>query len=134
VSELGLNIIYLENWYNQPIHCPFCGQASDVEFRTGEVDCRHWLYTKYFEFLERSDRFECATGLPWGDEDADLTGKFEEKFGSAQEIVERNREKFFNLVEYQVNTASDIALIGFAPIDEELVAWGREEISPYEEC
>lgn len=120
-----LNTIYLENWNGQPIHCPFCGTALNPDSGSGVVDCRHWLYTQYAEFLERSDRYNVAIGFPPDDLEADIGSE-------AREIVERNRERFFNLVEYQIASVSDVTCVGFAPIDEELVYWGHREISPYQ--
>lgn len=130
MKENTFNAIYLENWYGQPIHCPFCGQAMDPEAGDGVVDCRHWLYTRYEDFLERSDRFNLVSGIPLEDHDAALSIEITEKFGNAWEIVEANREKFSNLVEYQIDTVSDVTWIGFAPIDAELVLFGHEAISP----
>ncbi len=107
--------ITLEKWYAQPVHCPFCGCATKLD--EPEVSCRHWLYTAYFEFLTRSERFNKVAGLP-EDLDPDMTTETTEKHGNNYEIINKNQHKFFNLVEYDLPTPSDGTLIGFAPIDE----------------
>ena len=121
--------IRLEGWYDQPVHCPFCGSATKSD--EPEVSCRHWLYTAYFEFLARSDRFNKIAGLPESLDD-ELSLEESKIFGDIYEVLEKNRSKINNLVEYELLSPGDITLIAFAPIDEELVGWGRNHISPYE--
>ena len=109
-------IVTLENWYDQSIHCPFCGSTNKVD--EPYFPCVHWLYTSYFEFLTRSKRFDEIAGLP-SHLDDELSLQEIEKYGSFKDIINKHRSKFYNLVEFQLVYQSDISLIAFAPIYEE---------------
>jgi hypothetical protein len=126
--EKNMQVVKLGGWYDWPVHCPFCGLPHDKD---GDiVGCRHLLYVFGLgQFFYRSKRFNTAVNLEsyadWGDE---LPTQVLQDLGGGEVICASI--DFSNHIQFQIESPSDIGLVGFACIDEELVGWGREPISP----
>lgn len=125
-------VITLQNWWAQPIHCPFCGTSlapSDHD------SCRHLLYIiGGGNFLYRSRRLNSAIGIQDSDdpEDGEFTSKQIAVFGRPSVVIQKIGNKFTNLVVFDISSFTDGNIIGFAPLDEELCLFGRVHISPYQ--
>lgn len=123
--------LIIEQWYAQPIHCPFCGSAIDEE---AMGRCDHWLYTAYDSFLHLSDRVLAFYKIDDNDLwDGEVPDELSTKYGSNYEVVEAIKLEFFNIVEFDLPTPlGDGTVFGFAPLDRELVYWGNDHVSPYD--
>ena len=125
-----MNEITLENWYDQPIHCPFCGEAPDP---ISEKRCKHLLYIiGDGNFYERSARFNELLGDTTTETDPAFGYIEKSRFGKPYEVATRIRTELPVHVEFQIVDPNDIFYIGFAALDEELCAWGHHHQSPYE--
>lgn len=127
-----MNIVELDNWYAQPIHCPFCGTAFHP---TDPNECKHLLYVIFDgNFQDRSERFNELAGLPMNQNDYDPELSFEDfkKYGEPDELVKKVASKVANLTEFQIDNVSDTAYFGFASLENELCGWGLDHVSPYE--
>lgn len=104
-------VVRLEDWYEWPVHCPFCGTKSD------EYDhCQHLLYVVGEGcFLLASDR------MGFGDKDMMSIRATDEKLKVA--------DMFPNHVQFEVVTPIDIGIIGFAAFEDELCGW-RHSVDP----
>ncbi|SCA55933.1 hypothetical protein MTBPR1_140051 [Candidatus Terasakiella magnetica] len=126
-----MNVVELNQWYAQPIHCPFCGKASHSRDFPG---CKHLLYVIFDgNFQYRSNYFNQVIGLS-GDEDdfdAELNTDEIQKFGEPEDIGAKHSSSFSNLTEFQVDNVSDTAHFGFSSFETELCGWGLEHVSPY---
>jgi hypothetical protein len=126
-----MNVIELTGWYEQPIHCPFCGAPHtppDIS------PCRHMLYIIFGEnFMFRSDRFDLASGVSKKDNEwwPEFSSDDVKKYGKPLDVVKATAEKFSNFTEYQVDSISDTAHIGYANLEAEICGWGLNHISPY---
>lgn len=127
------NCVRFENWYAQPIHCPFCGQALEP---TNEVSCKHLLNViAAGNFLYRSNRFDetlahlfCASeGWP----DFDLSDK--KNIGASYDVANKVRAEFSPSVEFEIAGPTDSSFIAYAALDNELCAFSKEHQSPYED-
>lgn len=129
-SDTDNRAVELTGWYAQPVHCPFCGEAIPPGDPEG---CKHHLYLILEgEFHHLSDRFIAEMGLPNGLSD-ELPIRAVSDIETIDECRLRARAVFANLVEFQIDAVSDVIYIGFANLETELVGWGREHMSPYEE-
>jgi hypothetical protein len=127
-----MNSITLDNWWAQPIHCPFCGQAL---VPNEEVPCKHLLYIiAYGNFVMRSVRFDSCIGLDQEEFGPEFSRAEVDSIGSPVAVANRVLESLPNGVEFDVTTPSDGALIGFAAYHEELCAYGKDHQSPYDEA
>jgi hypothetical protein len=127
------NKVVFENWYDQPIHCPFCGAALDPSDRN---NCKHLLYVILDgNFMMRSARFDMALGIEpeSGECWPEFTAEERNRFGPPRMIVNSVRDEFVNSIEFHIQDPGDVCLIGFAALDEELCGCGRDHQSPYAE-
>lgn len=125
------NCVKFENWYDQPIHCPFCGHAQQPNI---DAQCKHFLYVILGgNFLDRSARFDKNLqdlfGPSSGWPDFDLSDK--KKLGNPYDIANKVRAQMSPSIEYQIIDPCDISYVGFAALDEERCSFGREHRSPY---
>ena len=127
------NKVVFENWYAQPIHCPFCGASLDPPEQDA---CKHLLYIIHGgNFITRSARFDRALGIEpeSGDWWPEFGTEEKERFGKPHMVVNAVRDHFVNSIEYHIDDPGDVCLIGFAALDEELCGWGIRHQSPYAE-
>lgn len=117
------NQVCLVNWYDQPIHCPFCGSP----LAPPETDvCKHLLYIIHGgNFIARDVRFDLALGIVPGSGDwwPEFGGDEKAKYGSPHMAAQSVLANFVNSIEYQLEDPGDVALIGFAPLDVALCGW-----------
>jgi hypothetical protein len=91
IRQGNYNTITLEQWYANPIHCPFCGTPSDPE----SEPCKHLLYVILGgDFMLKTNRVDLAIGLPPGSGACDLMFSLEDKrkHGKQLETVARVRK------------------------------------------
>ena len=125
-----MNRVTLESWYDQPIHCPFCGSAIGEE---GAGQCEHWLYTAYDSFIHIGKPASKILSVSEQNiYDGDLSEEVFERYGDKYKVIAYIQEKAFNLVEFHLTSPGDSTLFGFAPLARELVYWGHDHVSPYE--
>jgi hypothetical protein len=125
------NLVVFDNWYAQPIHCPFCGEALPAD---EQVSCKHLLYIiSAGNFCTRSELFDQELGLEpesgpcW----PELSRDEIHLLGKPYEVANRVRGRMDVSIEYEIRNPSDSAFIGFAALDDELCGWGRNHQSPY---
>lgn len=123
IRQGNYNTITLEQWYENPVHCPFCGTPSDPD----SEPCKHLLYVILGgDFMVRADRVDLSLGLPPGlGACAPLFGlEDKRKHGKPLEAVARIAGNFPNFVEYRIVDPGDICYAGFARYEEEIRGWG----------
>ena len=104
--------VWIRDYEGSPIHCPYCGQPHAVD---GEImGCEHMLYFVAFgEYWYRSKVFDVAAKIEnILDEDDELNWDAMEKRGGVAGICKS--VDLPNHIQFQVQSASDLALIGFA--------------------
>ena len=127
-----MNVVELENWYAQPVHCIFCGEPLQPD---EQVSCKHLVYVvSSGMFCYLADRANELLGL--NDEELEFSPDFTRvqlhRLGGVSGIVEKCAGAFPNITEFRVNTVSDITRIAYASCGDELVYWGHQHQSPYE--
>lgn len=124
------NSITLCNWYAQPIHCPFCGEAMEPD---EGLSCKHLLYViAAGNFISRTERFDQLLNEEFGESDGwpeFLTSDINQ-IGDPYEVANKIRNKFES-VEFDIQTPTDGTFIGYAAFFEELCAFGKDHASPY---
>jgi len=109
-----MNVVELENWYCNSIHCPFCGPGvkEDTE------ECKHFLYLLVEgAFVSTSERFMALLTLPVIDTSEP---KWDAKWNwTTKEILSNARDIIPHLVEFRLDAVSDIVYIGFSSLEEE---------------
>ncbi len=121
------NNVVFENWYAQPIHCPFCGHAHEPQ---DEIACEHLLYVilggDVIFSAERFDRvLDKRTSSKGGWTELSLADK--KNIGDPYEVATQIRTaEFRSSVEFQIVDPADICFICFAPLEEELCQFGKE--------
>lgn len=126
------NCVRFDNWYAQPIHCPFCGHALEpIE----EVSCKHLLYVAAAgNFLYRSQRFDEKLGemfgVSEGRPDFDLNDK--KNIGAPYDLAKKVRAEFPPSIEFEIVGPTDSSFVGYAALDDELCVFGRDHQSPYD--
>lgn len=132
-SQVGnpVNKLVLENWWAQPIHCPFCGEALQPD---DQVSCKHLLYViAAGNFLFRSKRFDEALGIE--PESGVLWPEFTEAessiHGCPYDVAIKILGMFINNLGYENRGPTDSSMVGFAAMEEELCAFGVVHCSPY---
>lgn len=126
------NIVRLEAWYAQPIHCPFCGAASPPE---SQDDCKHLLYAILGgNFVARSARFNRLLGIPNSAEfdEPEFTLNDKKRWGDPRTVAKKIRSQLLVSMEYQIVDPNDCAYVAFAAYEEELCGWGLDHRTPYE--
>lgn len=127
VKALMNNIVTLGGWYDQPLHCPFCGQAVDE--LEGTI-CKHLLYSVVEgQFVFVSDRM--AEVLKLSEDKFSDSGWDVRSLGTHEAVRSKLSDLLPNWVEFQIDIISDTAYIGFACLEKELVGWGLVHQSPY---
>lgn len=129
---MTFNNVVLENWYAQPIHCPFCGSAREPQ---DDMACKHLLYVILAgDFIFSAERFDQALDKRHGltADCSALSVADTTKIGDSNEVAKQIRKaEFQSSVEFQIVDPSDICFICFAPLQEELCQFGKEHQSPY---
>lgn len=125
------NNVFVQNWYSQPIHCPFCGKALESQ---SDVACKHLLFIiSAGNFVARSKRCDSLIGN--GSEDGVVWPEFsvhdKQKFGLPTEVSIKVLEKSPSSMQYCLEGPTDTTFVGFAPLEEELCQWGKTHESPY---
>lgn len=118
-----MNVVLLRSWWEQPIHCPFCGGAIPPDESIG---CEHQLYQfSGGVFLYSSGRFNQAMGI--GSDPDCPDDPVEEKDlpagTTAVSLIAAARQKFANIVEFDVPSPTDGSIVAFAPFESELCGW-----------
>ena len=119
-----MNQVWLDDWYEHPVYCPFCGTPIGPD--TEGKECKHLLFVVWeCMFYYASDRFTTLTGtvadgypLPNGLN----SGK------GVETIIQKVDEP--NYVVFEIASPSDVGRVGFASFDEELCGWGRSPNTP----
>lgn len=126
-----MNNVILSDWYAQPIHCPFCGEAL---WPSDGASCKHLLYIiSAGNFVGREARFDMRlsandyvdTNWP------EFCREEIHKYGQPYDVANRIRQTFTNSVEYEIQGPTDSSYVCFASLDEELCGWGYSHQSPY---
>ena len=123
-----MNTVVVENWYAQPIHCPFCGHAQIPN----EKNCKHLLYVIVDgNFAERSPRFDALLGGEASECHPEFSINDRAKFGKPRDVADQVRDKLPTSIEFLIMDPGGGSEVGFAALDEELCGWGRDHQSPY---
>jgi hypothetical protein len=124
-----MNSITLDNWWAQPIHCPFCGAALQPN---DDSCCKHLLYIVCAgNFVLRSARFDAELGPVVLDFGPEFSLEERERIGPPHEVARKVLDGLPNGIEIDLTTPTDGAFIGFAAYKEELCAFGKDPQSPY---
>ena len=125
-----MNTVVFDNWFLQPIHCPFCGHALPPN---EEVACKHLLYIIANDnFVFRSERFDAILGADQDDFGPEFSRADSARYGGPLRAARDVIEQLPNGIEFDLPTPTDGALIGFAAWDAELCAFGKDHQSPYD--
>lgn len=122
----------IENWYCQPIHCPFCGTALEPSNGTS---CKHLLYIIHGgNFVVRTERFDFAFNKNYGETEGwpEFWIPDKKRIGNPYEIANQIRvANFHSSVEFDIVDPGGNSFICFAPMEAELCLFGRDHQSPY---
>jgi hypothetical protein len=127
-----MNTVTFDNWWAQPIHCPFCGE---VLYPDQTESCKHLLYIlSAGNFVMRSARFDAELGQEAGECWPEFSQGERERIGRPETVARDVLLLLPNGIEFDITTPTDGALIGFAAYQEELCAFGKDHQSPYDEA
>jgi len=125
----AVNRVVLNDWYAQPVHCPFCGVAI---MPSEETWCKHLLYAIVGgNFAFRSARFNAQLPGEADDLGPEFSLKDRGSMGAPISVAKDVLETMPNGTEFEICDPADSTFLGFAVLESELCGWEREHKSPY---